>query len=302
MRVCIMFIFFLSFLTSCQEPEECQYIKDYFPLTSTAAFYIDIGNYEEAYNLYSQVFEVCEPIRLTNHNDLYDYAKCAVKLGKQNTKEIIIHSFKQGVSIDSYKGDKDFHPFIYYDQWQKTEDWNVIERIYQEIRQQYLQKVNYELRDSIYRLQELDQEYRRRSDLPDSLRRVKGIRRDIEVQRALHDLIIEYGFIDIPAIGGIDIDGRSVSISAILLHTPDSVRVNYWIPYLQEEINKGNCSPYTLGAMIDQLHLYNGKKAKLGVMVGSQIESKEEADRLRLKIGLPPYEVDSIKWDRLRIK
>ena len=83
--------------------------------------------------------------------------------------------------------------------------------------------------------------------MPDSIIRQRVLERDLEVQTILQELMAKYGYIDIPLIGDSQIDGKSVSISGILLHTPDSVRIEFWIPLLKNEIRRGSCSPYTLG-------------------------------------------------------
>ena len=285
---------------NCHVEKTCDYIKDYFPLTSTADLYVEMGKYQEAYELYTQAFRACPPVRINHHNDLFNYAKCAMMVEKSDADDIVILAIEQGVSLEAFQLDEVFHKLRFDQDYQLSEEWIRVKELYPKIRETYLYSVDQMLRDSIKKLTRLDQEYRRRSAVPDTLRRVLGIERDREIQTSLKDLIAEYGYIDIPLIGGADIDGEIVSIATILMHTPDDDRLNYWIPLLTKEVRRGRCSPYVIGALIDQYHVYNGRKQVLGMM-SDHVADVQQANLFRSQIGLPAYEVDKKMRSLMRI-
>lgn len=50
-----------------------------------------------------------------------------------------------------------------------------------------------------------------------------------------------------------------VDVELMLLHTDDSIRINYFVPKIKEFVKNGTASPLTLGRIIDQYYLYNGE-------------------------------------------
>ena len=122
MKVHFILMFFVIVHMSCEESHSCNYITDYFPLTSEARVMVQVGEYQKAYDLYTKAYDVCDPVRLINHNDLYNFAKCKSLLHKTDLSDTIIKALKQGITIETFLDDSDFSSFIYQKDSIKSEN------------------------------------------------------------------------------------------------------------------------------------------------------------------------------------
>jgi len=99
-----------------------------------------------------------------------------------------------------------------------------------------------------------------------------------------------------------------VDVGLLLLHTKDSIRMNYFVPKVKEFVKKGLAPPRTLGTMIDQYYLYNGKPQIYGTYgargggYANMIDNLKKVDSNRISIGLPPLELKEKKDSLNRIK
>jgi len=95
-------------------------------------------------------------------------------------------------------------------------------------------------------------------------------------------------------IGPFNVDFSHSDITILLLHTSDSIRINYFIPKLKEYVKEGACDPETLGVVIDNLHLYNDELQVMGTYENREenmISDKGQVNQNRLEIGLPTLEM-----------
>lgn len=86
-----------------------------------------------------------------------------------------------------------------------------------------------------------------------------------------------------------DYDNKLTNISGILLHTSDSIRLNYFVPKLKRFIKNGECHPHILAKIIDQYFLYNGENQIYNTYLNDPIQYDTATTRnLRKQIGLHP--------------
>lgn len=99
-----------------------------------------------------------------------------------------------------------------------------------------------------------------------------------------------------------------VDLVLFLLHTEDSIRMNYFVPKVKEFVINGTAPPRALGTMIDQYYLYNGEPQIYGTYqaqnggYAEMIDDLKKVDSNRISIGVPPLELKEKKDSLLRIK
>lgn len=99
-----------------------------------------------------------------------------------------------------------------------------------------------------------------------------------------------------------------VDIELLLLHTKDSIRMNYFVPKVKEFVINGTAPPQALGSMIDQYYLYNNEPQIYGTYkaqgggYANMIENLKKVDSNRNSIGLPPLELKEKKDSLIKIK
>lgn len=271
-------ILIILFFVSCKNEDPCNYIEDYYPFIYKAQTEYRVGNFEASKKLYEKAFEKCTCIR-PHH---YQYANTLESLKSNSIIEAVKEAISKGCTLDKFS-DTTKYKFL-----TSLEEWEHIKNSYTTNRNKYLETVNFDLRDSIKLLSQLDQEIRTRKDLPDVIRRKFMIENDRKVQERLWNLFLKHGYLGIQQIGGDDIDGESASVTAILLHTPEKERFEKWIPFLIQAIKDGKCYPEQVAYLIDQHQVYNGNPVKIGVIYGSEVRDVRESNKLRHEIGLPP--------------
>lgn len=86
-----------------------------------------------------------------------------------------------------------------------------------------------------------------------------------------------------------DFDERLTGISSILLHTSDSIRVNYFIPKMKIFVKNGACLPQILANIIDQYYLYSNDYQIYNSYLNDPIlHDTATTKKLRKEIGLHP--------------
>jgi len=77
-------------------------------------------------------------------------------------------------------------------------------------------------------------------------------------------------------------------VGGILLHTSDSIRMNYFAPKVLEFVKEGACDPMEYATLIDQYYLYNGEKQIYNSYLNDPIKYDTiKTKLLRQEIGLP---------------
>ncbi|HLS31903.1 MAG TPA: hypothetical protein VK021_13685, partial [Flavobacteriaceae bacterium] len=106
-------------------------------------------------------------------------------------------------------------------------------------------------------------------------------------------------------VGNYAIDFTSADPTILLLHTDDSIRIDYFIPKVKEFIKKGQCTPYVLGTMYDNLALFNKGPQTHGTYenqngdYANMISDVSKVNENRAEIGLPTLKMTR-KIDSLR--
>ncbi len=135
-------------------------------------------------------------------------------------------------------------------------------------------------------------------------KRKEGIKQDVKNQELLINLFDKDIYPNNRVIGNYSIDKKNTSIVVPLLHTNDSMRINYYLPKIKEFIKKGKCPPFIYAVMLDQFHLYNGNKQFYGSYNIARIlvEDYPKYNRRRAKIGLPSLEFETHRLNKLKSK
>lgn len=295
----LVILVFVILLTSCSTKKlnpNNDYIKHYYQLIYVADVAFESKNYKKAFEFYQKAFNNCEPINTPEFNELRKFTELCAIIGENKlASEFIEKNLKIGSEIKWYIDDSTYSKVF------KTKRGKELLTKYDEIHKNYLKNVNVELRKEIQEMQRLDQLYRRSNEIKqDSI--------DIVNTQKIILIFNEYGYPNEKIIGNSSIDKKYTSVSTILLHTKDSIRMNYFVPKLTEYVKNGKCSPKILGSLIDQFHLYNGNPQTHGTYGGQNskyakmIADKNEVNRNRINIGLPTLEVqekiDSLKQKR----
>ncbi|PTX43474.1 hypothetical protein C8P64_2002 [Christiangramia gaetbulicola] len=294
------FLYLIVFLLiSCSGKEECSYVDDYYQLVYEAekAYYQE--DYQMVFDKMSKATSNCELINQPMIYEMVKYAESAAIIGKEDKAlELLRDLILNGYTIEQLEENQAFSTIV------RTENWGRIENEYSELRENYLNSINLELRDQISEMQNADQYHRQ-------MLNHKGINRDsiwmiINKTDSINDIkfkqIIEvYGYPDQKLIGGYNIDQRQIDPGILLFHFDD---YDYYTKTLKKLIIKGEAPPESLGNFVDsyQRRVQDQKKYIYGIYdnVGpDQIINFDNLDKRRKSIGLAPMElkksIDSLK-------
>jgi len=179
----------------------------------------------------------------------------------------------------------------------KTDRGKRLVKNYPTIREKYLNGLNLKLRNEIQKMIKWDQSFVGMHEKRDSVFRVNTKR--------LIEIFEKKDYPGIAMVGPYNIDSTSADITIMLMHTHDSIRVNYFMPKLKEYIKEGICPPKTLGEVIDNLHFFNNEPQIMGTYKNrngeyyDMIPDLKQVDKNRTSIGLPPLKlkekIDSLK-------
>lgn len=279
----IFSLLFLLLFISCavNQKKNCDYIKDYYPKIYEAELNYNQKNYQEAFDLYSEAFNSCEPKNTLSNYEMDKYAEVSAILGKEEIAlDFIQKNINQGMLLRSY-----LHNPVFGDVF-KTDRGKKIVSDYEADRSEYLGSLDLELRSEIQEMMENDQMYVKEQEK-------RNIIFDRNTTR-LVEIFEEIGYPGNNIIGPYNVDFTNSDITILLLHTPDSVRTNYFIPKLKQFVQEGFCDPKTLGVVIDNLHLFNDELQIIGTYENREnnmISDKDQVNVNRLEIGLPTLEM-----------
>tara|TARA_R110002074_G_scaffold281413_1_gene452924 strand:- start:265 stop:1149 length:885 start_codon:yes stop_codon:yes gene_type:complete len=292
MKAAINFIIFFLFL-SCQQAEKtsCNYITDYYPYTYKAEIEYYLGNYEKSFELYKKALKYCEAVGVGTHQDARIFARVCAKLGKEALAlEYIEKRFSNGGILQEFQNDSIFTTLLNKKNGQK------IVSDYDLSRTKFIDQLNFELRSELQNMIKLDQQ-NNMTKFQDSMFLVNDKR--------LVQIFETYGYPSEKVIGPFNVDQIQAEPSILLLHSNDSIRLNYFIPKIKKYVEDGQCSPYVLGIMLDNLELFNDRPQTHGTYLNGNggyakmISDKSKVNSNRKSIGLPPLEI-SKKLDSLK--
>ena len=287
-------IIIFSLLVSCssKEKSECNYITDYYPNTANAEFEFYSGNYEKAFDYYQKAFQNCDAIKIGTHHDTDKFAKICAELGKNDLAiDYIEKTITKGGLLNRFQNDEIFNNIF------KTERGKKLIAEYDKRREDYLKSLNMDLRAELQAMIEIDQRLVGQQEKRDSVFKVNDKR--------LIEIFDEFGYPNEQVVGNYGIDFTSTDPTILLLHTDDSIRLNYFIPKVKEFVKNGKCPPNTLGTMYDNLELFNKQPQTHGTYesqnggYANMISDLSKVNANRAEIGLPSLKmtkkIDSLK-------
>jgi len=279
---------FLSVIISgcAAEKADCNYITDYYPTVYKADLEFETGNYEKAFSLYQSAFNSCEPKNTSIYYELNNFTESAAILQKFDiTYEYAKKQIENGIELNWLTNNPNYKEFLTSDYGRKFLSE------YDDLRKKFIDKADLELRDELIAMRNADQLYRSQSDdwtKQDSI--------DKKHEARLIEIFESIGYPTDKMVGPHTMDYK-VDVGLLLLHTNDSIRMNYFVPKVREFIKEGTAPPRTLGTIIDQYHLYNNEPQIYGTYgtpgggYSRMIDDRDKVDSNRISIGLPPLEL-----------
>ncbi|WP_037325525.1 DUF6624 domain-containing protein [Salinimicrobium terrae] len=276
----------------------CNYITDYYPTIYKADIEYMTGNYNKAFDLYQDAFNSCEAKNTATYNELSNFTESSAVLKKYDiTYEYAKKLILQGEELNSFENNFSFQEFLLSDQGKKF----IAE--YDSLRQEYIENADLELRDELIAMRSADQMYRFQnsghSSKQDSIDKLH--------EERLIEIFESMGYPTDEIVGPRTMEYQ-VDVGLLLLHTDDSVRMNYFVPKVKEFVKEGTAPPRTLGTMIDQYYLYNEEPQIYGTYgaqdggYANMIDDLKKVDSNRISIGLPPLELEEKKDSLIKVK
>lgn len=289
-------------LTTCKTEKitECNYIENYYQKIYLADFEYMTDNFEKAFELYQDAFSSCEPINTSGYNELGNFARTCAILGKNELAiKFIKKQIERGYELKWLLEDEAFDKVFTSKKGKK------LISNYISLRKAALSKLNLELREEIQKMEIEDKKYRT-SNYQENVEKQNAI--DNYNTNRIIEIFNEFQYPNETLVGSYGVDQNPADIAIILLHTSDSIRINYFVPKLTQFVKNGTCSPHTLGVIIDQYYLYNGEQQINGTYskqeggYANMILDLKKVDSNRVSIGLPPLKLKEKKDSILRIK
>ncbi|MRT15358.1 hypothetical protein F3C99_00115 [Vitellibacter sp. q18] len=290
-------LFILPFIFSCSvnKKSECNYITDYYQTIYIADYEFETKNYPKAFDLYQIAFNSCEPITTIGYNEIENFAETTAILKKyEMTYELLKKSILGGSELIRFKNNSNFEGFFssHYGAQLMNE--------YDSLNKQFMDNVDLKLREEIMFMCFADQGVR--NQVPEiDWEKVDSV--DKLHEKRLIELFENKGFPNVEMIGSIMLDHAQVDVGILLLHTDDSIRLNYFVPKVKEFVRKGKASPYYVGAMMDQYYFYHKKPQIYGTIRGVEmIDDLKKVNNNRISIGLAPLELQRKKDSLIKIR
>lgn len=297
----LLTIFLLVILAACSsiKKTECNYITDYYQTIYQADYEFETANYQQAFNLYQQAFNSCTPINTYTYNEIGKFTETSAILKKFDIT--YIYAKKQvdhGVEISRFQNNSKFEEFF------TTKYGKKFITEYQDLREKFLATANLKLRDELIAMRSADQLYRVQGRKGDWTKQDSIDKRH---KKRLIEIFESIGYPTENIVGPSTTDFR-FDVGLLLLHTKDSIRINYFVPKLKKFVQNGTASPLNLGTIIDQFYLYNNEPQIYGTYgaqgggYANMIPDLKKVDSNRISIGLPTLELQQKKDSLARKK
>ena len=297
MRITLILLLFIVFSCQSDKKTHCNYITDYYPTIYKADLEFALENYKQAFELYQDAFSACDAKNTLGLNEIGGFTECSAILGKFNiTYEYAKKQILNGVELSRFQNNETFNDFLSSDFGKKFASE------YNGLRKDFEDNADSKLRDELISMLSADQMYRGRNRQTDW---TKQDSIDKIHEERLIELFESIGYPTDKMVGPFSSD-NPVDVGIFLLHTDDSIRMNYFVPKVKEFVKNGTAPPRRLGTMIDQYYLYNDEPQIYGTY-GAQgggyaymIDDLKKVDSNRISIGLPPLALKE-KKDSIRI-
>lgn len=287
----------LFFLISCKSSytkigdKDANYIPYYLKVYEADSLFI-VGDYQRSYEILDSLFKKYESLDMKPYYEYKTYLiskqKTEKHIGKKEFEQLIVKFGYNNTQIMNDENLKDLYI-----------KFNLSDIDYADLRKGYLNTLNLGLRQEIIEMKEQDQKYRIRGRSYEDIQNQNKI--DSVNTLKMIDIFEKIGFPNESIIGVYNIDNTSTSCDVILLHTKDSIRLNYFAPKIKEFIRKGKASSELYGKLIDQSFIYKDKEQYYGTYQNSPISSItiRELNKRRREIGLPNYGYEDWRAEKL---
>lgn len=290
----------LIFISCANDPSECNYITAYYQTIYKADLEFETKKYKKAFDLYQDAFKSCKAINTFTYNEIGKFTESSAILKKFDIT--YLYAKKQilkGVEWSRFQNNSSFDEFLASDEGQR------LEKEYDKLRKQFMTQTDFELRNELIDMRAKDQMYRT-SNYRENMHKQDSI--DKIHEKRLIELFEHRGYPNEEMVGPYSYDNNHTDVRLFLLHTKDSIRMNYFVPKVKEFVKNGTASPLTLGTMIDQYYLYNKEPQIYGTYVAqgggyaNMIDDLKKVDSNRISIGLPPLAWQEKKDSLRRVK
>ena len=274
-------LFILWFFTSCNR--KCDYILNYYPPVYKGLIEYEKGNPEKAYFFLKKSFKACPARNTRTLNEIDIMAFTSARLNHNKTcYKMLKKQLNNGFTLSKYTNDSIFNSFF-----STKLGLKLIQRS-DKIVSAYSSTIDTSIYNNILEMSCADQKYRGSVEQKslDSINEKKLIE-IFETNKYPKESLLRYK------------SNSFVDIHTILLHTKDSIRLNYFLPKIKEFIIEGRCDPYVYATLYDQYYLYNGLPQIYGTYKNrdrtlSKHIAIDEMNKNRLSIGLPTLEDELI--------
>lgn len=295
MRLAVLLLLLVLFSCSENKKSECNYITDYYQTIYKADYEFETGNFQKAFDFYQTAFNSCEPITTLGYNEIEKFAETTAILKKYElTFEFLKKSILSGSELSRFQNNTSFEGFL------ASKYGKQLELEYDTLRNQFMEKIDLKLRNELILMRYADHGVRSNGSEAD-WKKVDSIDKLHELR--LIELFENQSFPNDDMVGPPSLDGRQIDLGPLLLHTDDSIRMNYFVPKVREFVRRGKASPYYVGAMIDQYYYYHKEPQIYGTIRGvNMIDDLKKVDSNRISIGLAPLVLQRKKDSIFKIK
>ncbi|MDC9724114.1 MAG: hypothetical protein PSN34_15275 [Urechidicola sp.] len=265
--------------------QEVDYIPYYLKVYEADSLYI-IGDFVNSYKILDSIFEIYEPLNQDVIYEMETYINVSKKTNNVNKIKPIL---KKLISIWGYD-------YEYLEKNIKQE--SLLSNIeIAELKNEYNNKINWGLRDSIINMNVLDQKFRRKKNdfsfsKKDSIDTLMNI--DQKHYKIIMNLLRK-GSVDSRVVGN-RTRKENTSLHGLLIHCIDEDKDGELAKIVYKKVLLGELNPIDYAAIVDRNLLTNNLPQKYFVFSTKKISDveKNRVNTNRLKIGLP--RIGYSKW------
>ncbi len=285
MKINILFLLLVSLVGFSQKKKinkEYDYINNYYQFVYQAHNEYLNGNYQKAYDLLKTAEKNCPLLNQTGINEPKILAECAFRLGnkKEALKYATILVKDYGFTLNLFEND------TIHNQIKKVKGWGKLEKKEPKYRNEYLSKVDFNLRKELYFMSKEDQRVRTNGFDAEGARIVDSINNE-KLKKIVNDCDC-YPNYSLNLVGNYDVDEYNPDISFLVMHI-NAEDAEYWKPILLDLIRRGRSPAGLYGYLSDSILRSNGV-FDYGIYqnIGKEkINDYENLDKRRIAVGLP---------------
>ncbi|AZJ36192.1 hypothetical protein [Tenacibaculum singaporense] len=268
----------------------------YYSNVAKADSLFAVKKYSEAYSVFNETFSKYKPLNTFSFREYTRYVISKHLSGKEVSKNEVERLISEYGGTSSMYLHRD--PSLQY----LLGKYKISKSDIDSLSDSHVKSLDMDLRNKLFKAIEEDQYYRTYYDGKDKQK--LWAQSDSINEKILVDLFDKNIFPNEKIIGPKFYKGDVVDVEVLLLHTNDSMRINYFLPKIKEFIHKGKCTPRIYAMMVDQYHLYNDRPQLYGTYNTEKILPEKYSyyneNRKKLGIGLPSIEFD-VFWQNYLI-